>query len=178
MNTNQHHVWVRVGERPPCGPLEQVKLLFRYKGGTMSFGMYCGHQGWMHYDVVNDRYLDVQVKPVWYMIIKPPTPDTAIQRGNEGQAVQWPKQRDVGRIGDMSLSASLRLGLDAENDVYVAVTDERGMGSVEFCFPGSGGGKSPRTREALIALMVAIEADNADDPGRDWWERRMVFPKA
>lgn len=84
----------------------------------------------------------------------------------------WPKERDVGRVGDMHPSAHLRVGLDADNDVYVSVWDNEGGGSVEFCCPGAGGGKSARTREALIALMVAIEADNAEFPRKDWWALR------
>lgn len=84
-----------------------------------------------------------------------------------------PQAREVGRTGDMSPSACLRVGLDAENDVYVGIWDSRGGASMEFCVPGSGGGKSPRTREALIALMIAIEADNAEDPSLDFWALRM-----
>ncbi|GEM_PF-1821802 len=91
----------------------------------------------------------------------------------QGAPIVWPKARDVGRIGDMSPSDSLRVGLDGDNDVYVSVCGGGGVGSVEFCTPGPGGGKSRRTRVALLALMVAMEADNADDSGRDWWARRM-----
>jgi len=83
--------------------------------------------------------------------------------------VEWPTAQDVGRIGDMSQVDSLRVGLDADNDVYVSIANEEGMADVEFCVPGSGGGKSPRTRAALISLMVAMEADNAETPSRDWW---------
>lgn len=86
--------------------------------------------------------------------------------------IVWPKARDVGRIGDMSPSAHLRVGLDSDNDVYASIWDEHGGGSIEFCTPGAGGGKSSNTRMALIALMVAMEADNAKDPGRDWWAER------
>lgn len=88
--------------------------------------------------------------------------------------IQWPKARDVGRIGDMSPSAHMRVGFDSDNDVFVSVWDERGGGSIEFCNPGGGGGgQSSRTRMALIALMVAMEADNAEKPSRDWWALRM-----
>ena len=86
--------------------------------------------------------------------------------------MDWPNARDVGRIGDMSPTARLRVGLDSDNDVYLSICDEDGEATMEFCTSGSGGGKSPRTREALIALMVAMEADNRDDPRRDWWARR------
>ncbi len=86
--------------------------------------------------------------------------------------IVWPKARDVGRIGDMSPSAHLRIGLDSDNDVYASIWDERGGATIEFCTPGQGGGKSSRTRMALLAVMVAMEADNAADPGRDWWAER------
>ncbi len=93
-------------------------------------------------------------------------------QAQEDAPIVWPKSRDVGRIGDMSMSASLRVGLDGDNDTYVSVWDESGSGSIEFCTPGAGGGKSGRTRAALLALMVAMEADNAEDPRRDWWAVR------
>lgn len=85
---------------------------------------------------------------------------------------EWPKSNDVGRYGDMSTSAHIRVGLDGDGDVYVSVWDETTGASIEFCNAFNGGGKSPRTREALIELMKAIEADNAEDPARDWWAVR------
>ncbi len=89
------------------------------------------------------------------------------------EPMAWPKARDVGRFGDMSPAGHLRVGLDSDNDVYVSVWGEEGGASVEFCNPGGGGGgSSRRTREALIALMVAMEADNAERPDKDWWARR------
>ncbi len=91
----------------------------------------------------------------------------------QGAPIAWPKARDVGRIGDMSPSASLRVGLDSGNDVFVSVWSEDGGGSVEFCNGGGGGGRSMRTRLALIALMVAMEQDNAERPDLDWWALRM-----
>ena len=77
---------------------------------------------------------------------------------------QWPKDRAVRRAEDMG-EGDLRLILDHDNDVCVAVWDGKRSASVEFCNPGGGGGgRSSRTRMALIALMVAIEADNAERP--------------
>lgn len=90
------------------------------------------------------------------------------------KSITWPQARDVGRIGDMSPSATLRVGLDSDNDVYVSIHDEEGVSSLEFCAPGAGGGRSSRTREALIALMVAIEEDNREDPSRDWWAKTLA----
>ncbi|MGW8422959.1 hypothetical protein [Comamonas sp. HJ-2] len=93
--------------------------------------------------------------------------------------ITWPKARDVGRIGDMSQVAHIRVGFDSDNDVFVSVWDENGGGSIEFCNPGGGGGgQSSRTRTALIALMVAMEADNAEKPSRDWWAQRAAIAAA
>ena len=86
--------------------------------------------------------------------------------------VSWPKSNDVGRMEDMSPNGFLRVGLDSDGDVYVHVCDEESQASVEFCTSTTGGGKSSKTRMALIALMVAIEADNAENPLFDWWARR------
>lgn len=86
--------------------------------------------------------------------------------------VAWPKENDVGRFGDMCQTAHLRVGLDSDTDVYVSVWDGEGGASVEFCCPGNGGGASPRTRGALIALMVAMEEDNKAAPHKDWWVNR------
>lgn len=91
----------------------------------------------------------------------------------------WPKARDIGRIGDMSQVAHIRVGFDSDNDVFVSVWDENGGGSIEFCNPGGGGGgQSSRTRMALIALMVAMEADNVEKPSRDWWAQRAAIATA
>lgn len=80
-----------------------------------------------------------------------------------------PRARDVGRLEDMSRTGTLRVGLDGDGDAYVSCFDGEQAASVEFC---TSGGKSPNTHRALIALMVAIESDNADDPARDWWALR------
>lgn len=78
-------------------------------------------------------------------------------------AVAWPQEKSVKRRDDMSASDALQVGLDSDNDVMVSLwTEQTGYSSVEFCNGGgNGGGRSPRTRMALIALMVAMEADNA-----------------
>ncbi len=92
--------------------------------------------------------------------------------------MKWPVAKDVGRYGDMSSKAFLRVGLDNENDVYMSIVGHDGdMADIEFCIVGLGGGKSERTRAALIALMVAMEEDNKEDPSRDWWANRMTKPK-
>ena len=87
--------------------------------------------------------------------------------------IAWPKEKDVGRFGDMSPHEFIRVGLDSDNDVYVNVGDASASVSLEFCNPGGGGGRSPHTRLALINLMCAIEHDNAKTPHLDWWGRRI-----
>ena len=100
----------------------------------------------------------------------------ATQPAEQGmeQAIEWPKTRDVGRFGDMSPDAFIRVGLDADNDVYVSICDGNSVSDIEFCTPGGGGGRSSRTRMALIALMCAIEADNASHPAFDFWQRNLA----
>lgn len=100
-------------------------------------------------------------------------PSLAAAAQPEALEVQWPKARDVGRYGDMSPTAHLRVGLDSDSDVYVSVWVEEGGASVEFCTPGAGGGCSPATRTALIALMLAMEQDNTKRPDKDWWAKRL-----
>ena len=95
------------------------------------------------------------------------------QQGLE-QVIKWPEARDVGRFGDMSPDAFIRVGLDADSDVYVSICDGNSVSDIEFCTPGGGGGRSSRTRMALIALMFAIEADNASHPSFDFWKRSMA----
>jgi hypothetical protein len=88
----------------------------------------------------------------------------ALAEAHAKPAIQWPQDRAVGRAEDMG-EGYLRLVLDSDNDVCVAVWDGKRSAVVEFCNPGGGGGgRSSRTRMALIALMVAIEADNAERP--------------
>lgn len=86
----------------------------------------------------------------------------------DGSAIQWPKDKRVCRREDMSPDGTLIVGLDSDNDVYVEVSGNRHgqwqTAAVEFCNGGGGGGQSSRTRAALINLMTAIEADNAEAP--------------
>ena len=74
-------------------------------------------------------------------------------------AITWPQGKSVQREQDMG-DGYLRVVLDSDNDVVVAVWDGKRSASVEFCNPGAGGGgRSPKTRAALINLMSAIEAE-------------------
>lgn len=81
----------------------------------------------------------------------------------------WPQAKRVGRREDMSPAGKLEVMLDNDNDVVVIVTTGTTAhnfksATVEFCNGGGGGGGSPKTRAALISLMTAIEADNAERP--------------
>ena len=84
--------------------------------------------------------------------------------------MHWPQERNVARQGEMEPS-SLMVLLEDDGDVELVVFNgttvrDYKRAAIQFCAPGAGGGVSPRTREALIALMVAIEADNAATPSR------------
>ena len=77
--------------------------------------------------------------------------------------------RTVTRREDMSPRGYLKVLQQDDGDIIVAVyPEENGLiqpgGSVEFCAPGAGGGRSPNTLAALRALMVAIEKDNSERP--------------
>ena len=82
--------------------------------------------------------------------------------------IVWPEETRVGRREDMSPTGTLEVMFDNDNNVIVAISkgstaEDWESASVEFC----NGGRSLRTRLALIALMVAIEADNAEYPHKD-----------
>lgn len=89
------------------------------------------------------------------------------------QEITWPKERRVGRMGDMAPPGKTHMTvmLDCDNDVCVSIWDmEAGEGKlagIEFCAI-RGGGVSTNTRIALINLMVAMEQDNAESPRKQW----------
>jgi hypothetical protein len=76
------------------------------------------------------------------------------------------------RFEDMSPDGKLQLFMEDDGDVIVTVFPPQPSSlhahppkepvSVQFCTCGSGGGQSSRTRDALVALADAIEADNAE----------------
>ena len=90
-----------------------------------------------------------------------------LARIESAPAIQWPNGTAAGRQEDMG-QGNLRLVLDSDNDVCVTVWDGTKSATVEFCNGGGGGGRSMRTRMALIQLMCAIEADNAERPSLAW----------
>lgn len=72
----------------------------------------------------------------------------------------------VKRVEDMSQGGHLKLVQQDDGDIIVAVyPEEHGLiqsgSSVEFC---TSGGRSRHTLQALRALMVAMELDNAERP--------------
>ncbi len=81
--------------------------------------------------------------------------------------------RSVRRVGDMDAKRGIRIDFLRDGDITlvievepnVPVRNEEGkIVTVEFCNMSGGGGTSPKTRKALIALAEAIEADNKDRP--------------
>ena len=77
----------------------------------------------------------------------------------------------IERLEDMRSRGKLRLLLQADGDIIVAVQSCRdgilqNGDAVEFCATGVGGGRSPKTLEALRTLSAAMEEDNKDWPCR------------
>lgn len=71
------------------------------------------------------------------------------------------------RFEDMSPNGTLTIIVQPDGDVIVTLfgrgmTDSMRMASVEFCFPGSGGGQSSHTRLALQKVAIAIKKDNEE----------------
>lgn len=70
----------------------------------------------------------------------------------------------------MGRDVKLRLRTDADGDVHVIcdgvdqMTGKPASVAVEFCRPGFGGGRSPKTLDALRALMFAMQAENDTNP--------------
>lgn len=78
------------------------------------------------------------------------------------------------RREDMSPDGTLRLLMETDGDMILTVVQTQSemtglrhefpvFASVQFC-TYSGGGKSPRVREALIALADAIREENETNP--------------
>lgn len=80
----------------------------------------------------------------------------------------------VGRMGDMAPPGRTHMTvmLDADGDACVSIWDQENrtsgqLAEIEFC-TSFGGGRSPRTRAALVLLMTAMEQDNAECPSKQW----------
>lgn len=68
------------------------------------------------------------------------------------------------RQDDMGLGR-LRMIMDGDSDVIIEIIDKEGHSlALEFCTSFSGGGRSPKVREALLNVMKAIREENAGDP--------------
>lgn len=69
----------------------------------------------------------------------------------------------IERLEDMSPLGKLRLLVQSDGDVIIAIQQDDGtMANVEFCAPGAGGGGSPQTWAALREVARAMQLDNAD----------------
>lgn len=86
----------------------------------------------------------------------------------ESDRPRMPIDTFVVRKEDMSRNGRLRLFKQDDGDVCVSVVEDDGTSAgIEFCVPGTGGGKSPKTLSALNVLALAIEEDNEADPSRN-----------
>ena len=78
--------------------------------------------------------------------------------------------REVKRYEDMSPKGYLRLIEEPDGDLIISIVSDpeeiqlSALGiSCQFCMPIFGGGKSPHTRKALLALFEAMELDNKEN---------------
>jgi hypothetical protein len=76
--------------------------------------------------------------------------------------------RRVERREDMSPKGRLAVIIQVDGDAIVSVLPDPDESyslypSAEFC-THAGGGRSPRTREAIHRLFEAMEKDNAENP--------------
>jgi hypothetical protein len=74
------------------------------------------------------------------------------------------------RRDDMSPDGKLYVMQQPDGDMCIAIygtgmiSDEMRFASIEFTSPGAGGGRSPKVIQALRALAIAMQEDNADRP--------------
>lgn len=75
----------------------------------------------------------------------------------------------ISRKGDMG-AETIELLIEDDGDISIALSNgatdfkEFERVSMQFCSPGMGGGKSPRTLKALRNLFIAIQEDNKEYP--------------
>lgn len=94
--------------------------------------------------------------------------EALIKKINESEEVKIPKERTVaiGRLEDMSPDGLLSVYMQDDGDMCLMIAQSQpypATATLEFCSPGSGGGKSPATHKALMALAYAMEQDNNDN---------------
>ncbi len=65
--------------------------------------------------------------------------------------------------GDMDPVAQLAVTVQDDGDVVLSVLNDNGFNTIEFCTPGTGGGKSPHTHAALRLLANAMRLDSATE---------------
>lgn len=70
----------------------------------------------------------------------------------------------MGRRDDMHADGRLLLLKQPDGDVCVSIVFADRRASLEFCVPGTGGGRSPRTFRALNQLILAMLDDNCETP--------------
>jgi hypothetical protein len=60
--------------------------------------------------------------------------------------------------GDMGESTHMKLILQSDGDVILELADQENHQSlsVEFCIPGSGGGRNPVVHRKLLELITAL----------------------
>lgn len=68
------------------------------------------------------------------------------------------------KLRDSNNSGTLSVIVDDDGDAHITVWNDRGMNSLEFCTL-MGGGRSARTRMAIIRLADSIRRDNEDAAG-------------
>jgi hypothetical protein len=87
--------------------------------------------------------------------------------------MHMPKWKTAGRLDDMGRGKmSLRVEFQPDGDIIVyieedgvIIQDDKGNRSaVEFCNIAGGGGQSPHTRRALVALYEAMKKDAQERP--------------
>lgn len=78
-----------------------------------------------------------------------------------------PREPVVARRGDMGEGRKLQLLRESDGDIIVSVLPESHRfteDSVQFCTPFMGGGSSPKTHAALVALFEAMHEDQVGRP--------------
>lgn len=78
-----------------------------------------------------------------------------------------PLNEFVVRKEDMSANGRLSLLREEDGDICGAIIEDDGSSTdIQFCVPGTGGGRSPKTLAALHQLALAMLEDNRADPAR------------
>lgn len=89
----------------------------------------------------------------------------ALEEDQSAKHAAIPFHQSIGRKEEMSATGCLTLFRQEDGDIILTAMDGEGnSATVEFCSLYMGGGKSPRTREALLDLMLAIIEDKRQRP--------------